>query len=79
MSNNTTTPLTPKSLAEAWRVIEDMRTMLNDIAASATILGAAPFDGAPPVRKLAHALAGALLEYEIGLAELGVHEFHVKL
>ncbi len=77
--NKIAKPLTSKNLAEAWRVVEDMRQMLNDITASATILGTAPFDGAAPVRKLAGSMGTALLEYEIELADLGVHEFQVKL
>lgn len=77
--NEIARPLTSKNLAEAWRVVDDMRQMLNDITASATILGSAPFDGAAPVRKLACSMASALLEYEIELAELDVHEFQVKL
>lgn len=76
---NSAAQLTSKNLNEAWQVVEDMRQMLNDIAASATILGAAPFEGAKPVRALAGALGAAMLEYETSLAELGVHEFNVKL
>lgn len=64
--------------ATAFRLVDEMHEMLNDIAASATILGATPFDGAAPSKTLAVRLHEALLEFEIELAALGRHSFEVK-
>lgn len=69
--------MTRKQL-EADRILEEVRTMLNDIATSASIMGQADFVGAPVARELANNLHAALLEYEIGLAELGRLTFPVK-
>ena len=62
----------------AFRLLHELHEMLNDIAASATILGATPFEGAEPAKALGNSLHGALLEFEIELAALGRHEFEVK-
>ncbi len=70
--------LSPRKAAGAIKVMQDMRTMLDDIARSATILGGTPFAGRETARALAHSLNVALLEYEIGLADLGGHDFEVK-
>ncbi|MCB9895728.1 MAG: hypothetical protein H6839_14880 [Planctomycetes bacterium] len=68
-----------KSKSEtAFRLLDEMHEMLNDIAASATILGATPFNGAGPSKALAVKLHEALLEFEIGLAAIGRHSFEVK-
>lgn len=74
MKRNTTSP----RVEAAYRLMEEMRDMLNDIAASATILGATPFDGRHACRDLSGELHGALLEFEIKLAEIGRHEFAVR-
>ncbi|MCG3184558.1 MAG: hypothetical protein ICCCNLDF_02685 [Planctomycetes bacterium] len=66
-----------KSVA-AFKLTAEMQEMLNDIAASATILGATPFAGGPAAKKLAASLHQALLEFEIELAAIGRHEFEVK-
>lgn len=71
-------PKTTTKTVAAFALLEEMRELLNDIAASATILGATPFAGAPHARELSAALHGALLEFELGLAELGRHEFQVR-
>ena len=43
---NRKTDTTPSPRVEAaYRLMEEMRDMLNDIAASATILGGTPFEG----------------------------------
>jgi hypothetical protein len=70
--------LSARKAAGAIKVMQEMRTMLDDIARSATILGGTPFAGRDAARALARSLNVALLEYEIGLAELGGHEFDVK-
>jgi hypothetical protein len=62
----------------AFRLMEEMREMLNDIASSATILGATPFEGRQAAKKLSAALHTALLEFEVELAEQGRHEFEVR-
>lgn len=62
----------------AYRLMEEMREMLNDIAASATILGGTPFDGRHACRELSAHLHRALLEFEVELADIGRHEFEVK-
>jgi hypothetical protein len=62
----------------ALGLLDEMRAMLNDIAASATILGATPFPGGPAAKELSARLHAALLEFEIGLAAIGRHEFSVK-
>jgi hypothetical protein len=62
----------------ALALLEEMRAMLNDIAASATILGATPFPGAPAAKELSGNLHTALLQFEIALAQIGRHEFAVK-
>jgi hypothetical protein len=62
----------------AFRLLDEMHEMLNDIAASATILGGTPFDGAPAAKELSGRLHGALLEFEIALAQIGRHSFEVK-
>jgi hypothetical protein len=63
----------------AFALVDEMHEMLNDIAVSATILGATPFTGAAPAKALAERLHEALLEFEIELAALGRHSFDVKL
>lgn len=67
-----------QGVSAAYRLMEEMRDMLNDIAASATILGGTPFDGRHACRNLSGKLHGALLEFEIELAEIGRHEFAVR-
>ncbi|MCA8912150.1 MAG: hypothetical protein KDB82_10625 [Planctomycetes bacterium] len=62
----------------AYRLMEEMREMLNDIASSATILGATPFEGRTAAGKLGAALHTALLEFEIELAGQGRYEFEVR-
>ena len=62
----------------ALGLMQELRTMLNDIAASATILGATPFVGGPVAKELSASLHSALLQFEIGLAQIGRHEFAVK-
>ena len=62
----------------AYRLLEEIREMLNDIASSATILGATPFEGGPAAKKLGATLHTALLEFEIELAGQGRHEFEVR-
>jgi hypothetical protein len=62
----------------ALNLLDEMREMLNDIAASATILGATPFAGGPAAKLLAADLHTALLEFEIGLSAIGRHEFAVR-
>jgi hypothetical protein len=73
-----TTTLSPRKQQGAMLLLRDIRTMLDDIAQSATILGATPFAGRQAARSLADALHSMLLEYEISLAELGLHAFDVK-
>ncbi len=68
---------TPRVKA-AYRLMEEMRDMLNDIAASAAILGGTPFDGRHACRELSAHLHSALLEFEVELAAIGRHEFEVK-
>lgn len=60
---------------QAKHLMEEMRVMLNDIAASATILGSTPFDGGPACKALAASLHEALMIYEMEMAALGLHEF----
>ncbi|MBZ0135302.1 MAG: hypothetical protein K8I27_02875 [Planctomycetes bacterium] len=67
----------PKVTA-AFRLMDEMRDMLNDIAASANILGATPFEGAPACRDLSGKLHTALLEFEIELGAIGHHTFDVR-
>lgn len=62
----------------AFALMDQMRDMLNDIAASASILGASPFEGRPACRNLATKLHTALLEFEIELAAIGRLEFKVR-
>lgn len=62
----------------AFRLMDEMRDMLNDIAASASILGATPFEGAPACRDLSGKLHTALLEFEIELGAIGHHTFDVR-
>lgn len=62
----------------AFRLLDEMHEMLDDIAASATILGATPFEGGAPSKALAVKLHEALLEFEIQLAALGRYSFEVK-
>jgi len=62
----------------AFGLMDEMRTMLNDIAASAAILGATPFAGGPAAKALAMHLHTVLLEFEIAMAEIGRHQFAVK-
>ncbi|MEZ5992074.1 MAG: hypothetical protein R3E76_06955 [Planctomycetota bacterium] len=71
---NTSTPKTET----AFNLLEEMRELLNDIAASATILGATPFAGGPAAKQLSGRLHTALLEFEVELAELGRHQFEVR-
>ncbi len=71
-------PLSARKAAGAIQVMQEVRTMLDDIARSAAILGSTPFSGRETARTLASSLHLALLEYEIGLAQLGGHEFAVK-
>jgi hypothetical protein len=67
----------PKS-ETAFKLLAEMQEMLNDIAASAAILGATPFEGVWAAKRLAASLHQALLEFEIELAEQGRHEFQVR-
>jgi hypothetical protein len=60
------------------KLLSEMRVMVNDIARSATILGATPFAGRDAAKALAESMHAAVLEYEIALAALGEHEFDVK-
>lgn len=62
----------------AIRLMKEMHEMLNDITASATVLGHTPFDGVWACRGLAENLHTALLEFEIKLADLGHHSFNVR-
>jgi hypothetical protein len=62
----------------ALALLDEMRLMLNDIAASAAILGATPFAGGAAANTLAGNLHTALLEFEIALADIGRHEFAVR-
>jgi hypothetical protein len=62
----------------ALALLDEMREMLNDIAAGATILGATPFPGGPAAKALGSNLHTALLEFEIALATIGRHEFAVR-
>ncbi len=63
--------------ARAQQLLEEIREMLNDIAESATILGATPFPGRQAAAQLGTELHTALLEFEIALAEARIHSFEV--
>ena len=70
---------TPAARSEtAFQLLEELREMLNDIAASATILGTTPFAGARAAKQLSGTLHTALLEFEIELAAIDRHEFEVR-
>ncbi|MBK8205249.1 MAG: hypothetical protein IPK87_00520 [Planctomycetes bacterium] len=63
--------------ARAQQLLEEIREMLNDIAQSATILGATPFAGRQAAAHLGASLHTTLLEFEIALAEVQFHNFEV--
>lgn len=73
MENNTVTPRETR----AMNLLLEMREMLNDIAQSATILGATPFAAREAANALGTNLHTALLEFEIALAQVHNHNFHV--
>ncbi|MCC7508023.1 MAG: hypothetical protein IT464_01450 [Planctomycetes bacterium] len=63
--------------ARAQQLLEEIREMLNDIAQSATILGATPFPGRKAAANLGASLHTTLLEFEIALADVKLHNFEV--
>lgn len=67
-----------RNVRGAAALLHEIRDLLDDIAQSSTILGATPFAGREAAHRLAGALHTALLEYEIDLAKIGLHEFDVK-
>lgn len=74
MENRTTTARESR----AMNLLLEMREMLNDIAQSASILGATPFAGREAASALGASLHTALLEFEIALAQVHNHDFNVK-
>jgi hypothetical protein len=65
-------------IQNARESLTEIRHLINGVALSAAILGHAPFEGRRAASRLAQSLQTALLEFEIALAEDGLHSFEVK-